>query len=462
MRQDCDFFIMIVDDVVLNHKILSKILLSNLNIIDTNKNKRKNIYIINASNAINAITIVYERYINKQPIDLILLDNDLSKSPHGDPVILSTNEFFNSNKNILTNNEIVVGYKQKRDSQILKDIIYKLGDIEIKTEETYNTGYDIILNIRNLYNGPIFSISSHGLDKYRDIDFLIKNSMFNFIIGKQEPLKMVGIIENEVNRFYTDKNSPFKTLDIHDMYNDNHTYKFTEPSTDYLEKYKNFLLEYRLCETDKYNYNNKIDDDYNNYNNNREIDKFKYSENEEQQKFLKLTPNNIFNNSVRLNCNGIFIKKRDDLSPKRLHLSPHSGRTRSTHTRSTPTQEYHIPHCNILNVKTYKNVDIKIPEKNYNETINDGSIVSSSKNKKIKKYKNILIIEYITKRNNIDNNKNSKDNEENVTNEIQISNVNNKKKIPKLITDYIPKNNIIINLCSKISNKILKHKILPS
>lgn len=459
MRQDCDFFIMIVDDVVLNHKILSKILLSKLNIIDTNKNKKKNIYIINASNAINAITIVYERYINKQPIDLILLDNDLSKSPHGDPVILSTNKFFNSNKNILTNNEIVVGYKQKHDSQILKDIIYKLGDIEIKTEETYNTGYDIILNIRNLYNGPIFSISSHGLDKYRDIDFLIKNSMFNFIIGKQEPLKMVSIIKNEVNRFYTDKNSLFKTMEIHDMYNDNHTYKFTEPSTDYLEKYKNFLLEYRLCETDKYNYNNKIDDDYNNYNNNQEIDKFKYSENEEQQNFLKLTSNNIFNNSVRLNCNGIFIKKKDDLSQNQLHLSPRSGRTRSTHTRSTPTQEYHIPHCNILNVKTYKNVDSKIPEKKYNEIIkneiinNDGSTVSPNKNKKIKNYKNILIIEYITKHDNIDNNKNSKDSEENVTNEIKIPNVNNNK---------IPKNNIINNICKKLSNKILKHKILPS
>jgi hypothetical protein len=44
-------------------------------------------------NAINAITVIYERYTNHQPIDLILLDHDLSKSPHGNPVILS-NDFF--------------------------------------------------------------------------------------------------------------------------------------------------------------------------------------------------------------------------------------------------------------------------------------------------------------------------------------------------------------------------------
>jgi hypothetical protein len=39
---------------------------------------KENIIIINVSNAINAITVIYERYTNHQPIDLILLDHDLS------------------------------------------------------------------------------------------------------------------------------------------------------------------------------------------------------------------------------------------------------------------------------------------------------------------------------------------------------------------------------------------------
>jgi hypothetical protein len=58
---------------------------------------KENIIIINVSNAINAITVIYERYTNHQPIDLILLDHDLSKSPHGNPVILN-NDFFNKKK----------------------------------------------------------------------------------------------------------------------------------------------------------------------------------------------------------------------------------------------------------------------------------------------------------------------------------------------------------------------------
>jgi hypothetical protein len=39
---------------------------------------KENIIIINVGNAINAITVIYERYTNHQPIDLILLSHDLS------------------------------------------------------------------------------------------------------------------------------------------------------------------------------------------------------------------------------------------------------------------------------------------------------------------------------------------------------------------------------------------------
>jgi hypothetical protein len=51
-----------------------------------------------------------------------------------------------------------VGYKQYNKND--KDRIYRLGKVEVRTEESYNTGYDIIFKIRDLYNGPIFSISS--------------------------------------------------------------------------------------------------------------------------------------------------------------------------------------------------------------------------------------------------------------------------------------------------------------
>jgi CheY-like chemotaxis protein len=73
------FFILIVDDVLMNHKVLSKTILNKLNItcndkMSTVKCVKKNIINNVRNNAINAITVIYERYTNHQPIDLILLD----------------------------------------------------------------------------------------------------------------------------------------------------------------------------------------------------------------------------------------------------------------------------------------------------------------------------------------------------------------------------------------------------
>jgi ectoine hydroxylase-related dioxygenase (phytanoyl-CoA dioxygenase family) len=95
----------------MNHKVLSKTILNKLNITCNDKMStvkcKENIIINKCSNAINAITVI--RKIYQPPTHRFdFAETTNFKSPHGNPVILSNNDFFNKNKNIISVEELTV------------------------------------------------------------------------------------------------------------------------------------------------------------------------------------------------------------------------------------------------------------------------------------------------------------------------------------------------------------------